>query len=784
MNRLILLVYSVVFVANVASFFTAAFPAELREKERIPAAEMEAKLNPVSLNDIFPGTKKSQLFRAYDNEEHRLAEEKRRLSSSNDNLYIAQVWGGDSCNGPLAVAQVIEVGICLTGKQYRSSKDPAVAVPDGVDDPNFKFVRDIDANGIIYMGSYYVQTKNSTSNAMVETTFCTKSAMEQKRAELEDKYVNDSSIHVIGGSEIYNETSKIFSFTNIFNASYTMFNNKSRVIPKMDSCEPMMPPPGSSKNPAVDTPYGSMKLSKLSTLTKWVPSPETPGLCTSIGGSYSYANVIQEDSVSLFNSVHFAYTDGQCLETFTNLYGDPPEKFIFGSGLSGSHSFDVANAALYPADGNSLSMKVVATASGAYEVSYFNGLECKDPIWTLEVGGEMVPFYVEGAGQAQNKYFPDDDVKVGVGISVYSSIGYYASGSGTAPAPTSKLPGAMGSMPTWSSVYLYEGDKCDGAIYAKNSLSAGPLYRCLPDYDNAFTGNSPNPVVVGSYQIIPGSYPFSDKNPKYGFTKLYYKDLECTSGKEYSVDPTNPAFSTVDSTVTNNGSCFSIDLAPSQLIFGKFQTKSWRYVNSQSPPIGMGFSSKYYEGGCGGALIGGSTFDIKAGTNYSANSNSVDAIPKTKPYTVATTCDSNSGIMTTTWTADDKPNVVYNKAKSVVYPISCEAFGNPDGIQTYFSMSCDGYAGPGTSSSEGKTSGLSGGAIAGIVIAVIVIIVVILGAGYYMSLNKKEVRRASMRASAARASATATAPPTTQNPMRSVTAPAVDVLPAPTDNDV
>jgi hypothetical protein len=782
MNRLILLLCSVVFVANVASFFTAAFPAELRES--IPAAEMEAKSNPVSLNDLFPGTKKSQLFRAYDNEEHRLAEEKRRLSSSNDNLYIAQVWGGDSCNGPLAVAQVIEVGICLTGKQYRSSKDPAVAVPDGVDDPNFKFVRDIDANGIIYEGTYYVQTKNSTSNTIVETTFCTESAMEQKRVELDEKYVNDGSIYVIGGSRFVNETSKIFAFTNIFNASYTMFNDKSRIIPKMDSCEPMMPPPGSSKNPAVDTPYGSMKLSKLSTLTKWVPSPETPGLCTSIGGSYSYVNVIQEDSVSMFNSIHFAYTDGQCLETATNLYGDSPKKFFFDSGLSGSHKFDVANAALYPADGFSLSMKVVATASGAYEVSYFNGLECKDPIWTLEVGGEMLPFYVAGAGQAQNKYFPDDDVKPGVGISYSSSIGYYASGSGSAPAPASKSPGAMGSMATWSSVYLYEGDKCDGAIYAKNSLSAGPLYRCFPDYDSAFTGNSPNPVVVGSYTIIPGSYPFSEKDPKYGFTKLYYKDLECTPGKEYSVDYTKPAFSAVLSTVTNNGSCFSIDLAPAQLIFGKFQTKSWRYVNSQSPPIGMGFSYKYYEGGCGGALIGGSTFDIKAGTNYSANSNGADAIPDTKPYTVATTCDSNSGIMTTTWTADDKMSVAYNKAKSVVYPISCEAFGTQAGTQDYLSRSCDGYTGPaGTSSSEGNKV-LSGGAIAGIVIAVIVIIVMILGAGYYMSLNKKEVRRASMRASAANVSATATAPHTTQNPMRSVTAPAKDVVPAPTDNDV
>ena len=58
---------------------------------------------------------------------------------------------------------------------------------------------------------------------------------------------------------------------------------------------------------------------------------------------------------------------------------------------------------------------------------------------------------------------------------------------------------------------------------------------------------------------------------------------------------------------------------------------------------------------------------------------------------------------------------------------------------------------------------------------------VVLGVGYYLSLNKKAEKRASMRASQAEMTA-----PTASvgNPLRNTTDAPKDVVPAPTVNDV
>ena len=71
---------------------------------------------------------------AYDNEEHRVQQERRLAASSgsNENMWVAQVWGGNSCNGPLVGAQVIQLDVCYTtAYDFEDPKVPGRAVPDG-----------------------------------------------------------------------------------------------------------------------------------------------------------------------------------------------------------------------------------------------------------------------------------------------------------------------------------------------------------------------------------------------------------------------------------------------------------------------------------------------------------------------------------------------------------------------------------------------------------------------------------------------------------------------------
>jgi hypothetical protein len=512
--------------------------------------------------------------------------------------------------------------------------------------------------------------------------------------------------------------------------------------------------------------------------------------------------VILASNGSFFQSAHFPYVETQCIFSPSNLYADKPEIFQAGSGLSGTYAFPVANPELYPAtDRWVYSYKVDSTADGGFQVTFFTDNECVESVWTATLAAAMRPYYVRGSGQAANLYFADTDDDE-VSESITSEIGYFPSGSGNAPLYTTKPPVSPYS---WVNAYFYVGDNCEGPKYGVNSLSGGPTGLCFPDFDSASVGGDVSaPIVVSSYMIVP----FDAKNPQYGYSRVYYKDLECTAGKEYDAtdEIKNGAALYPMFPFANNGSCFSLSDLGEYAPIDSFQTKSWRYEGTNSPPSGMGHTTKYYtELGCGGVVTGGNSFSLSLGTNFSAPSNALNANPSTKPYTAKTTCDTSSGVMTTTWTAKNAKDVLLNSFKSEVQPKHCHTTGSQ--TQSYKSMSsaCDGYTSSPTSSptssltssptssptvppkdepspSSSSSAGLSGGAIAGIVIAVLVFVVVILGGGYYLSLSKKAEKRASMRASQAQMTAP-TAP--VGNPMRNATgAPTKDIVPAPTDNDV
>ena len=119
----------------------------------------------------------------------------------------------------------------------------------------------------------------------------------------------------------------------------------------------------------------------------------------------------------------------------------------------------------------------------------------------------------------------------------------------------------------------------------------------------------------------------------------------------------------------NNGSC-----VPNQIQdeYNLFQTKSYKYVCTDKPPQGMGYTvSRFSQPDCGGILTWAKTFDIKLGTNDSAPSNANDAKPSHAAYTVRSQC-LDSGELTTTWTSRNAEMVEIQTYTSTVPNICVE----------------------------------------------------------------------------------------------------------------
>ena len=83
-------------------------------------------------------------------------------------------------------------------------------------------------------------------------------------------------------------------------------------------------------------------------------------------------------------------------------------------------------------------------------------------------------------------------------------------------------------------------------------------------------------------------------------------------------------------------------------------------------PKGLGYSiNDYSEPGCEGILIGGKTFSLELGTNYSApnnDSDDPDVNPDTQPYQLKASCEND--ILTTTLMAKHENSVFVEKMMS------------------------------------------------------------------------------------------------------------------------
>merc|ERR1719399_578768 len=127
---------------------------------------------------------------AYDNEEHRVQQERRLAASSgsNENMWVAQVWGGNSCNGPLVGAQVIQLDVCYTtAYDFEDPKVPGRAVPDGKPVPGvakFSYILD-GKTGTPVIAVYYGYYAKPAANVSETEYFCSESAMNEWKMMME-----------------------------------------------------------------------------------------------------------------------------------------------------------------------------------------------------------------------------------------------------------------------------------------------------------------------------------------------------------------------------------------------------------------------------------------------------------------------------------------------------------------------------------------------------------------------------------------------------------------------
>jgi hypothetical protein len=709
------------------------------------------------------------LVETSDNEEHA-----RKLAATPQDYYIGQIYGGSMCNGRTYESIVVKTNVCYTFMDY--SQEPnweqARDTPQPAKDTDIKvsFIFNTTSNTVRV--AYYIVIPMNASSGYDMRVFCDPDAAKDYQVTLENNF--GQPYFMESNEELF--TSPSYGFGEYILAPPA--SNKPQAVP--GSCLKSV---SGYDEVYVQTPprafYNSIRVDKLSDRTTWKPTADTPSLCPSITGGNSYAFGTHTNSVDgeIPWAMYFAYQSSLCQTSVSveSIYsssdddygnddgnddGDDDDNSMSpDTGLAGYHPLRLANMALYTdyQDSAYHSSKSVCMPTGEVKTTWYKDERCSESMkmFTNTFGGsEQKLYYISGVGSASNTYFSsDDDTSPSSNVTMFSYMSMGCMGSGL-PSPLTE--GSVGTSGLkgnykWAHVEYYTDDKCSGPIYGKDSLQAGKLYQCMVE-DTTWVGNAT------STKIPAQSYIIECYANGMGFKKTFFDDLECKGAvvpypemvEQYEV------YFLTDNHFYDNGTCMNYDRGDK---YGdgpmNFQSKTYRYVCSNSPPTGMGWTTEKLSGlDCTGFQTGGSTFNIALGTNYSAYTMDTSKAPNSAPYTIKNTC--SGGALTSTYTAQKTDKVQYTSFESTV-PEGCQVlvplFVGSATTTTAGSArkSCDSDATDAASSS----ASLSGGAIAGIVIGVLVLVGAILGAGYFISTRHKqeEVRRASVvRASQARAS--------------------------------
>lgn len=622
---------------------------------------------------------------------------RRGLEDSNDqaDYFVIKVFGGNGCNGAPLEQIIIKADTCLGFYDVIPEGDDADGIPNIPDIENHQFI--IEKDGIELVKKYY------TYGPASRLTRC--QDPDSKDNLIQINYVKELMSYYYD-ADLYETSQKIPD-------------------PEIGKCTSFMVSKMKwkfNKNMDPRTLYVSVSVEGLSKLVgesnnpDWIPSSTDMALHPSLSEGAGYIGSAGFDFEKKSGLYYYRPAEvGSCLSRSGTIdvnaqsISKSARQPISGareysissdlSGFEGPYGIDSGNEDLFPtASGQQYfkSLQLRCSGDGGWKIHYFADDHCKSERWSASYSGRLIRSYIHGAGLANHRWF-NKSRPTGVqtskwdeteNIPVFHKLA--CSGAGVQPYPKPGLMSATVSTTSatsrsWAYAQLFTDSQCRGSVYAHDSMAAGKLLQCMPDPDTIIEGKG---FMAGSFLIEcldtakmfgEGSGEAKSGNNLRGFYKRLFNDMEC--GKEVTNIPpvTRPSYGQANAPdegsfawnnpYINNGSC-----VPNQIQdeYNLFQTKSYKYVCTDKPPQGMGYTvSRFSRPDCGGILTWAKTFDIKLGTNDSAPSNANDAKPSHAAYTVRSQC-LDSGELSTTWTSRNAEMVEIQTYTSTVPNICIE----------------------------------------------------------------------------------------------------------------
>lgn len=684
--------------------------------------------------------------------------------------YIGELYGGKKCNGVNYAKIVMKPQGCIEEYALSDQSDYSKAA----EKPQYR--SDLRKFTIYYNpATNTIQTKmvttmgtliNGTSNSASETYyFCNMDDANAALVQLEQ----DQPGYEWSSVEKIND---YFSDTNWGFKDYLEIeeSDENGANVRIGGCSSVQA--GTDSNGAAT--YASIKVTKLKELTNWIPTVNDTQLPldmnnTQFGHTYTgFSNSGTEGEVPL---VHYRMVKnmGMCVQSDFPLYDsgefgygggggeggdssggydqpDNAEQYdddMATSNLQGQFKIDPINSALFPdKEARAQGRTTECLDDGSVRVNYYSDGECQYKVFSEKYGGPSYKnIYVEGSGTGTGDYFATPSVNEDGQVSYRNESIYLYDVHGCRKGPEQPYlkEGSVGTSEIagshkWAIATLYTKQQCEGKVYATDTLRGGLLYQCMPD-PLSLTG--PNDIYTRSFVTACGE-------GSKGYVRTFFNDLECSADQAIKFSEDLEGEPEWDNYIKNNGTCSDhMSFYAAEGRYGAFQAKSWQYSCVDEYPQGLGYSiADYSQPGCEGFQLGGRSFSLELGTNYSAPSTTdppATVHPDTQPYKIEVVCDDE--LLVTKMTAKDEKLVDFYEMKSY-RASSCDTALEKRRINanTAFNparstrQGCDKLKKVENEEahSEAKSSdGISAGVVAGIVIASL-IVSCLCGAGYYM----------------------------------------------------